>query len=148
MWYRYSQAQPLQNLTTTSSPSTISGGAQGIEISQADLPKLQQFKTTGAPVTVRDVSTGKMVSIVHGNVDQQGKFFLSRVGGDVGTEENFNDWAARNGVNPGNFILSCKQGAANTSAFNNLTSYQGVLQLQWSNQPNERGNYNVFVQGG
>ena len=77
MWYRYSQAQPLQNLTTTSSPSTISGGAQGIEISQADLPKLQQFKTTGAPVTVRDVTTGKMVSIVHGNVDQNGKFFLS-----------------------------------------------------------------------
>ena len=70
------------------------------------------------------------------------------VGGDVGTEENFNDCDSRNGVNPGNFILSCKQGAANTGAFNNLTSYQGVLQLQWSNQPNERGNYNVFVQGG
>lgn len=74
MWYKYSQQQPLQNLTTTNSPSTISGGGQGIEISQADLPKLQQFKTTGSPVTVRDVSTGKMVSIVHGNVDQQGKF--------------------------------------------------------------------------
>ncbi len=147
MWYRLSQNQPLQNLTTTSNPSTISGGAQGIEIAQADLPKLQQFQTSGTPVTVRDVTTGKMVSIMHGNVDQNGKFYVAGAGNDIGTEENFNEWAVRNGVNPSNFILSCKQGAANTGAFNNLTSYRGVLQLQWSNQPNERGNYEVFIKG-
>ena len=148
MWYRFSQQQPFDNLSTTSSPSMVyQGKSQGIKTDAAGKAAVQKFMSDGIPTAIRDVTTGKMITLAHGNLTN-GQFAIVDQNGQGVNQDQYVQWANQNGLNPNNLLLSCYEGAANTGAFKSLTSYRGKLMVSTSVNPDENGNFTVFVSGG
>jgi hypothetical protein len=141
MWYRISQQQPFDNLAASSSPSMVyQGASQGIKTDAAGKAAVQKFMNDGIPTAIRDVQNNKMITLAHGNLTN-GQFAIV-------DQNQYVQWANQNGLNPNNLLLSCYQGAANTGAFKSLTSYRGKLMVSTSVNPDENGNFTVFVSGG
>jgi hypothetical protein len=148
MWYKIAQTPTFQNLTETSSPSSIQTGAsQGFITDTAGYSAVQKFIKDGVPTEIRDVNTGKMVTLAHGNLTN-GQFQIVDQNGQGVTQDQYTQWAQANGFNSSNLLLSCYQGAANSGALKSLTSYRGKLMISTTSTPDQNGNYTVFVSGG
>jgi len=148
MWYRISQQQSFDNLSSSSSPSMVyQGASQGIKTDAVGKAAVQKFISDGIPSSIRDVTTGKMITLAHGNLTN-GQFSIVDGSGQGINQDQYVQWANQNGLNPNNLLLSCYQGAANPGGFKSLTSYKGKLMVSASVNPDENGNFTVFVSGG
>jgi len=146
-WYRLAQQYQdnAQSILKTGTPGTASNPA-GILVDEIDLRKLQSFNGNSGPVTVVDRDNGQAlnVTIIHGGVDQNGKFFFSDGQSnavypvnedDPAFQANPNDpkfqqaWQNRLGIGSGDKIIACHEGMAQAGNFDRVVSYQGKLQL-------------------
>ena len=104
MWYKFSQQQSFDNLSATSSPSMVyQGASQGIKTDAAGKAAVQKFMNDGVPSAIRDVTTGKMVTLAHGNMTN-GQFAIVDQNGQGINQDQYVKWAYQNGLNP-NYIL-------------------------------------------
>ena len=134
MWYKLSQQQSFDNLSSSSSPSMVYQGAtQGIKTDAAGKAAVQKFMSDGIPSSIRDVTTGKMITLAHGNLTN-GQFSIVDGSGQGINQDQYVQWANQNGLNPNNLLLSC--------------SYRGKLMVSTSVNPDENGNFTVFVGAG
>jgi hypothetical protein len=144
-WYRIAQQQEnWKSIVNTGAP----GENSGIVVDSNDLRQLQDFVSTNShkPITVTDRSENKnlRISILHGGVDQNGKFFFSDGQSnavypvnedDPAFQANPNDpkfqqaWQNRLGIGSGDKIIACHEGMAQAGNFDRVVSYQGKLQL-------------------
>ena len=163
-WYRIAQQQEnWKSIVNTGAP----GANSGIVVDSNDLRQLQDFISTNShkPITVTDRSENKnlRISILHGGVDQNGKFFFSDGQSnavypvnedDPAFQANPNDpkfqqaWQNRLGIGSGDKIIACHEGMAQAGNFDRVVSYQGKLQLSVPQMvdPNQRL-YRINVTG-
>lgn len=144
-WYRIAQQQEnWKSIVNTGSP----GENSGIVVDSNDLRQLQDFISTNShkPITVTDRSENKnlRISILHGGVDQKGKFFFSDGQDNAIYPKNEDDpafqidpqdpkfnipWENRLGIGAGDKIIACHEGMAEAGQFDRVTSYRGKLQV-------------------
>lgn len=126
-WYRLAQEQSRsliqRGLGTASDPA-------GILVSYQDYQKLKSFGPGSGPITVLDKDTNQNVTVVHGGLTPEGKFGLADGKGGFVFPHEEDDWAQKLNVNPGNYIVSCYQGAAEVGDFKGATNYRGKLLLE------------------
>ena len=146
MWYK--QAQNFENITKSRTPSYVSGNDQGITVNFQDYQKLKAFGSGSGPITVQDIETKQPVTVVHGGVDPEGNFAIAKGDGNFVYPENNPNWAQELGVNPGNFIVSCYEGAAKAGDFTSATNYQGKLNLNLPVNPDPNQPVKIPISGG
>lgn len=164
-WYRIAQQQEsFKSIINTGTP----GKGSGIIVDANDLRQLQDFVSTNShtPITVIDRSENKnlRVSILHGGVDNNQKFFFSDGNNNVVYPKNEDDpsyqanpndpkfnipWEQRLKIGSGDKIIACHQGLAEAGDFDRVTTYRGKLQISVPQKvdPNQELYY-IEVTGG
>jgi hypothetical protein len=125
-WYKQAQQSRSliqQGLGTAANPA-------GILVSYQDYMKLKGFGPGSGPITVLDKDTNSNVTVIHGGLTPDGRFGFATGTGDFVFPNEDDKWAQKLNVNPGNYIVSCYQGAAKAGDFKSATNYRGKLELQ------------------
>jgi hypothetical protein len=146
MWYKI--AQQFENITKSRSPSSLSGNQQGISVNFQDYQQLKSFGTGSGPITVQDIETKQPVTVVHGGLDPEGNFAFSKGNGEFVYPKDNPNWATELGINPGNFIVSCYEGAADAGNFTAATNYQGKLNLSIPVEADPNNPVKIPISGG